>query len=606
MHLSKSDFKLARQCITKLYYKKLKYPSSLEDDEFMQLLAEGGYMVGKLAQLIYPGVLLDKMATAVETTRQLLSANQNICLHEATIESGGKMIRIDILNKKGKVLELIEVKAKSWNSDTDDFSLQKTRREFEEYLEDVAFQFIVLKEAYPEYTIRPYLLMPDKSKRTTVEGLNSQFRLAPLPPTAGGFRGFDVQFTGDERAVRRDNLLTLVDVLPPIQTIELTVKMAIDECLDTLFPKLTKKQESLSIDCRNCEYRLKENTGQHGFAECWGTNAFAHPHILTLTQLGNINRVLDNGINKAIRHGKAKISDLNAAAFKGKYNNRPYYQATAAKELIESQLAAEIDFTYPLCFIDFECSRMALPYHKGMRPYENVAFQWSCHRIEAPGASPIHSDWINTIDAFPNFKFAEALMRELRDAGTVLVWSSYENSILKEIYEQMEVYGYRSPQLKRWLEDFVKFDKHDAGGYVDLAAIACKYYHHPLCEGRYSIKYVLPAVLHETRSHNISKWLEEIGLLNKDVDGKINNPYGHLPQLLPGMEAVVRDGTGAMRAYQDMLYGIHKEKPEIRNQWEKALRQYCRLDTLAMVIIWEYWRSVTRTGKVVRMKEFIT
>src|SRR5687768_3948135 len=176
MHLSKSDFKLARQCITKLYYKKLNYPNSLEEDQFMQLLAEGGYMVGKLAQILYPVVLVEKMDTAVTRTRELLSANQNICIHEATIESRGKLIRIDILNKKGKVLELIEVKAKSWNSETDDISQQKTRRDFEEYLEDVAFQYIVLKEAFPGYTIRPYLLMPDKSKRTTVEGLNSQFR----------------------------------------------------------------------------------------------------------------------------------------------------------------------------------------------------------------------------------------------------------------------------------------------------------------------------------------------------------------------------------------------------------------------------------------------
>ncbi len=603
MHLSKSDFKLARQCITKLYYKKLRYPNTLEDDQFMQLLAEGGYMVGRLAQILYPGVLVNKMETAVATTRELLSAHKNICIHEATIESKGKIIRIDILNKKGKVLELIEVKAKSWNSETDDFSLHKTRREFEEYLEDVAFQYIVLKEAYPEYSIRPYLLMPDKSKRTSVEGLNSQFRLEVLPPTAGGFRGFDVHFTGDEKAIRNDDLLTLVDALPAIQTMELTVKMAIEECLDTLFPILTKKQEALSIDCSKCEYRLKEHARQHGFAECWGHRAFAHPHILTLTQLGNINRILDNGINEAIRNGKARISDLNAPSFKGKYNNRPYHQATATKELIEGPLASEIDFVYPLCFIDFECSRMALPYHKGMRPYENVAFQWSCHRVEAPGASPVHSDWINTTDAFPNFKFAEALMRELRNSGTVLIWSSYENTILKEIYEQMAVYGYRNPELKRWLEGFVKFDKHDEGGYVDLAAIACKYYHHPLCEGRYSIKYVLPAVLHETHLHSISNWLEAIQLLKKDTQGKISNPYDQLPMLSAGMNSIVRDGTGAMRAYQDMLYGIHKDDATIRNQWQEALRQYCRLDTLAMVIIWEYWRNVTKTGKVVRMGE---
>ena len=54
MHLSKSDFKLARECPTKLYYKKLGYPSKKSEDPYLQYLAEGGYRVEKLAKLLYP------------------------------------------------------------------------------------------------------------------------------------------------------------------------------------------------------------------------------------------------------------------------------------------------------------------------------------------------------------------------------------------------------------------------------------------------------------------------------------------------------------------------------------------------------------------------
>ena len=43
---------------------------------------------------------------------------------------------------------------------------------------------------------------------------------------------------------------------------------------------------------------------------------------------------------------------------------------------------------YPLHFIDFETTISALPFHKGMRPYEAVAFQWSCHTIKKPGSEP--------------------------------------------------------------------------------------------------------------------------------------------------------------------------------------------------------------------------
>lgn len=579
----------------------MQYPNTVDDDAFMQLLAEGGYMVGKLAQINFPGTIIRNMQTAVADTRKLIEERQNVCIHEATIKSNGKLIRIDILNKRGNVLELIEVKAKSWDSSTHNLRDHKTFREFEKYLEDVAFQYIVLKEAFPEYTVRPYLYMPDKAKRTQVEGLNGQFHLVSLPPTTGGFRAFDVEFTGDEKAIRKDDLMTLVDVLPSVVGMEWSIRMAIDDCMELLFPSLTKKQTALSIECSKCEYRLQHGSEKNGFAECWGSRAFSHKHILSLTQLGNVNRILKNGINKAILRGCGSIEDLDHTLFKDKYDNRPYYQATANSEHIDRSLFEEIDFTYPLCFIDFECSRMALPYHKGMRPYENVAFQWSCHTIEKPGAEPVHADWINTVDAFPNFDFAVSLMNQIENAGTVLTWSCYENTILKDIYEQMDVYCYKNPRLRRWLEHFVKFEKDDSCGYIDLAKIACKHYHHPLCNGKYSIKYILPAVLHETRSPVIAKWLKELDLLSLNQDGSIANPYNALPELFVGKDTIVRDGTGAMRAYQDMLYGLHKNDPEIKSEWQQALRRYCRLDTLAMLIIWEYWRTKRRMGKLVKM-----
>ena len=54
MYLSKTDFRVARTCPTKLYYRKRGYPSSMEDDEYLALLAEGGFMVQKIATLLYP------------------------------------------------------------------------------------------------------------------------------------------------------------------------------------------------------------------------------------------------------------------------------------------------------------------------------------------------------------------------------------------------------------------------------------------------------------------------------------------------------------------------------------------------------------------------
>ena len=54
-------------------------------------------------------------------------------------------------------------------------------------------------------------------------------------------------------------------------------------------------------------------------------------------------------------------------------------------------------------------------------------------------------------------------------------------------------------------------------------------------------------------------------------------------------EDAVTDGVGAMRAYQDMLYGEHKNDLSMRDKMRDSLLRYCGLDTAAMVIIWKHW-----------------
>ena len=74
-------------------------------------------------------------------------------------------------------------------------------------------------------------------------------------------------------------------------------------------------------------------------------------------------------------------------------------------------MSEDLEWDYPLHFIDFETATAALPYHKGMSPYEAVAFQWSCHTISQPGVEPEHYEWINLDQKFPNFEFARSLKR---------------------------------------------------------------------------------------------------------------------------------------------------------------------------------------------------
>ena len=119
--LSKTDYKIARSCLTKLYYRLRKYPSNVDGDEYMELLAQDGYMIGAIASLLFPdAVLVDEPDhdKAVQLTHQYLQ-QENVTLLEAAFESGGKFARPDILIKQGTHLTLIEVKAKSFDSSKD-------------------------------------------------------------------------------------------------------------------------------------------------------------------------------------------------------------------------------------------------------------------------------------------------------------------------------------------------------------------------------------------------------------------------------------------------------------------------------------------------------
>jgi hypothetical protein len=45
-----------------------------------------------------------------------------------------------------------------------------------------------------------------------------------------------------------------------------------------------------------------------------------------------------------------------------------------------------------------------------------------------------------------------------------------------------------------------------------------------------------------------------------------------------------------MRAYQHMLYGSGRDAPEeVKAKWVKLLLRYCKLDTIAMLVVWSHW-----------------
>lgn len=246
---------------------------------------------------------------------------------------------------------------------------------------------------------------------------------------------------------------------------------------------------------------------------------------------------------------------------------------------------------YPPHFIDFEAAQPVIPFHTGMRPYDRVAFQWSCHTIREPGAPSKHAEWTNTDRALPNVEFARSLREAIGSAGTVYVWSAYESATLKSIRAQMDAYSLGTGDVERgsiveWLD---VMDAGKATRIIDLNRLALDYHFHPLIEGRTSIKVVLPAVLAANAAVLNRPEMQKYRSLAPD--GSLQSPYASLPELtLPDettMEAV-REGTGAMRAYEEMLFGVYSRDPEYGAALRDLLLQYCELDTAAMVMIWDH------------------
>ena len=143
------------------YYDREHYANQNNEDDFLQALADGGNQVGDLAKVYYKvgkgaDIQVLDYDRSLEITQELLR-NQDINIAEAAFRWGNCFVRADIIEKKGDSINLIEVKAKSWDPAVDSFT-QKTNSNkvntgILEYVYDVAFQKYVIQNAYPGYKV---------------------------------------------------------------------------------------------------------------------------------------------------------------------------------------------------------------------------------------------------------------------------------------------------------------------------------------------------------------------------------------------------------------------------------------------------------------------
>jgi hypothetical protein len=650
--ITKSRFLLALDCPTKLFYHgKEEYPSLDADNEFLKSLAEGGCQVGELAKLYFAdgiGISNRGYENPITETRQHLNKN-DVILFEAAFQYENLFIRTDIIIKKGMTIDLIEVKSKSTsNKEASTFTKKDgdPKKEWEPYLFDVAFQKYVLKKALPGYTINSFLMLADKSTETSVSGLNQQFLVEK-----GSDGQIVVTYTGD-----RPN----PDIGRPI-----LAKIDVDEIVDEILAKPEPGKSSelqfenqiklfsdsyrddkkispkLGTKCNKCEFKSEDS--KSGFKECWEQAAnfsdedFQRPLTLDLwgAYMGDRKDVL-------IKSGKYFLSDLRREdiAPNEKPSTKPELSHIDRKMLqIEKAINGETEsyldiqglsvefskFKYPLHFIDFETSAVAIPFTKNRSPYEGVAFQYSHHIMHENGEIIHQGQYLNSVKgAFPNFDFIRALKFELEnDHGTIFRWAPHENTYLNIIHNQLTEISKDEIPDRDELIKFIKLVSHSTGksiekwigdrDMVDLWDLEKKYYYHPSTKGSNSIKDVLPAVLKEStylqdkysnpiygKGHNIpSLNFDEEVWIQFDKDGQIVNPYKLLPHLFEGVDeermqsfisdSSLSDGGAAMTAYAKMQFT--EMSPEEKLLVEQGLLKYCELDTLAMVMIFEHWKN---------------
>lgn len=606
--LSKSDFKVATDCATKLYYKEERYPSTLGEDEMLALLAEGGFMVEQLAKLRHPAAVelptTGSVTVAAAQTAAALAAPQ-ITLHEATLLHGRRMARVDILERDGNRFRLIEVKAKVYDRAQAEKETKhggnglfwqirerEVRSEWRPYLEDVTYQVLILEALYPGAVVEPVLCLLDPAARCTIEGLPTHFTVRRDEAT--DFLAVD--FTGDRAVASQEALLIEVSVREDVDALRAEVAERTAALLALYEPEMRRAVPTLTHRCRDCEYRVDD--ARSGFRECWGPLADVTPSILELYQVGRLKdadkRPLVEGM---LASGRASLHDIPEAALgNGKIaaRQRLQRQHTAAGTAHYDQRldVAIARVRYPLHFIDFETARLAIPWHRGMRPYGQVAFQWSCHTQREPGGTFEHREWLFLDPGWPNADFAHALRSVVGDDGTILTWAHHEASVLTDVAHELATIDAGDADLAAWLTTAVRpLDVDDPetwreGRMLDLCKLTKAAFYHPGMQGSNSIKAVLAALW----STDPALRAQHRDLMGRDAAAD-RSPYDALPPApVSGSIEAIREGTAAMRAYERIQFDASLRDGSAREAWGALLREYCKLDTAAMVLIWEHWR----------------
>lgn len=486
--LSKSLFMRGLQCHKSLYL--FKYHQDLRDKptEEQEALFSAGHEVGKLAQQLFPGGVEipyeeNNYPGQVLKTQEAIKKGIDV-IYEATFTFQDIFVKVDILRKNSEGWEIYEVKSATSLSNI--------------YIDDTAIQYYVLTGA--GLTV----------SRASVVHINNQY-----------VRNGDIEV---------DKLFSVVDITEAVKEKQPFVSESISEmrgALSSAIPDI-----DIGEQCENpylCDFK----------GHCW---QHIPPH--SVFDLGR------RGVNKfnLYRQGIIEMKDIPL----GMLNRQQKIQVEAfiSKKplVVPDEIRKFLDsLHYPMCFLDFETFYSAVPLFDGIRPYQQITFQYSLHSIENEQAELKHSEFLAEKGRDPRPELIARLLDEIPKVACIIVYTDFESQRLRELAAQF-------PEHKDRINHLI-------GNIRDLSAPFrnMNYYHWEL-NGSYSIKAILPHLVPETNYNGLA----------------------------------ISGGTMAKDAY----FRIHEsDDPEEIKKLRDDLLEYCRLDTLGMVMILDKLRELSKIGR---------
>jgi hypothetical protein len=222
-------------------------------------------------------------------------------------------------------------------------------------------------------------------------------------------------------------------------------------------------------------------------------------------------------------------------------NTNIHIQAIKSRKKIINKLAIQefiSKIKYPVSFLDFEVFMPAIPIFKNTSPYEHIPFQYSLHVKNNKDSITEHRDFLSEQGIDPRKTFLESLLTQLPKTGTVLVYDTL-----------MEIKILNS--LKDLFPEYTNVVNNIISRIVDLMKpFSEKNYYQAEMHNSFSIKNVVQALAPSLNHNDLS----------------------------------IPNGSIAMTSFENLQTETDMLKIlETRDN----LLEYCKMDTLAMVKIFE-------------------